>query len=128
MNLANMSLCVSLLRLAVGFCSVYSVLAVLLPYNPALQSGLLERNDLIENYFHLGLTATEILMFLLMVHGINLSRRQLKIILQRRGLRRRGDASDAHEVFKALNEELSGSGSIIAYRAMHQRLTVAIVD
>ena len=94
MNLANMSLCVSLLRLAVGFCSVYSVLAVLLPYNPALQSGLLERNDLIENYFHLGLTATEILMFLLMVHGINLSRRQLKRILQsRRGLRRRGDAS-----------------------------------
>ena len=114
MNLANMSLCVSLLRLAVGFCSVYSVLAVLPPYNPALQSGVLERNDLIENYFHLGLTAaTEILMFLLMVHGINLSRRQLKRILQRRGSRRRGDASDAHEVFKALNEELSGNDSII---------------
>ena len=46
-------------------------------------------------------------MFLLMVHGINLSRRQLKRILQRRGLRRRGDASDAHEVFEALSEELT---------------------
>ena len=40
-----------------------------------------------------------------------------------RGCRRRGQASDMSVIVQAVEEELNGSGSIIGYRSMHQRLT-----
>ena len=48
-----------------------------------------ERDELIETYFHLGLKYKEILLFLLDVHGVEISIRQLKRILKQRGLGRR---------------------------------------
>ena len=49
-------------------------------YIPTLQEYPARRDDLIESYFHLVLEYTEILLFLVFRHGINLSLRQLKRI------------------------------------------------
>ena len=89
---------------------------------PALQPGQqrssFEREDLIERYFRLGLQHWEILAFLMLQHGIQLSLRQLKRILSRRGLRRRNNTSDIEDVLKAIETELNGSASIVGYRGM----------
>ena len=79
-----------------------------------------ERDELIETYFHLGLKYKEILLFLLDVHGVEISIRQLKRILKQRGLGRRRNPSPANDVYEAMRSELNGSGNIIGYRAMHQ--------
>ena len=81
-----------------------------------------ERNDLIEQYFHLGLTYSEIMSFLLLRHGVRLSLRQLKRILRSRGLRRRKIQSRIDRVVSAVDQELQSRGSCIGYRQMHQRL------
>lgn len=54
-----------------------------------------DRDSMIEAYFNLGLDHTEIIAFLGLVHGI-LSVRQLKRVLQSKGLRRRGFHGDGH--------------------------------
>ena len=82
---------------------------------PILQGYPAGRDDLIESYFHLGLEYTEILLFLVFSHGINLSLRQLKRILKAKGLGRRRNASDLREVVQAVEEELRGSGNNIGY-------------
>lgn len=81
-------------------------------------------NSLIECYFSLGLDYSEILNFLLLVHGIQLSVRQLKRVLFSKGLCRRRNHSDIEEVIAAVERELDGSGSLIGYRQMHQRLRI----
>ena len=81
------------------------------------------QNDAIENYFTLGFTASEILSFLLNVHGIRLNFKQQRRILKNRGCTRRGQSTDISIIVRAVEEELRGSGSIIGYRSMHQRLT-----
>ena len=53
---------------------------------------------------------------------IVLSLCQLKRILARRGIRRRNNTSDVDTVLKAVETELNGSGRIIGYRGMWQRL------
>lgn len=98
--------------------SVEAVMPEYLPVNRAVS-----RNDAIENYFTLGFTASEILGFLLNVHGIRLSLRQLRRILKNRGCTRREQSTDMSIIVRAVEEELRGSGSIIGYRSMHQRLT-----
>ena len=75
--------------------------------------GNSDRNYLIECYFNL-----------LLVHGIRLSVRQLKRVLFSKGLCRRINHSDIKEVIAAVERELDGSGSLIGYRQMHQRLLV----
>ena len=102
----------------VKFLVAEGVIPEYLPVNQAV-----ERNEVIENYFTLGFSASEILSFLVNVHGIHLSLRQLRRILRSRGCRRRGQASDMNVIVQAVEEELNGSGSIIGYRSMHQRLT-----
>lgn len=102
----------------VKFLVAEAVIPEYLPVNQAV-----ERNEVIENYFTLGFSASEILSFLVDVHGIHLSLRQLRRILRSRGCRRRGQASDMNVIVQAVEEELNGSGSIIGYRSMHQRLT-----
>ena len=71
----------------------------------------------------LGLNYVEVISFLLITHGITLSLRQLKRILRRKGLTKRKNHSDPAEVVAAIERELQGSGSLIGYRLMHQRLT-----
>ncbi len=101
-----------------------SVVAVFPNYNPALgASEGLNRDELIERYFYLGLTAVEILGFLTNVHHFTLSLRQLKRILRARGCRRRKAPSDFDEIVRIMEAELTGSSSLLGYRAMHQRLT-----
>ena len=97
-----------------------SVMPGYIPVTP----GNSDRNSLIECYFNLGLDYSEIINFLLLVHGIRLSVRQLKRVLFSKGLCRRKNHSDIEEVIAAVERELDGSGSLIGYRQMHQRLRV----
>ena len=85
-------------------------------------SGNSDRNSLIECYFNLGLDHSEILSFLLLVHGIQLSIRQLKRVLFSKGFRRRRIHSHPQEIIAAIERELEGPSSLIGYRQMHQRL------
>ena len=66
----------------------------------------------------------EILSFLVNVNEIHIGLRQIKRILERLGCRRRGVRSNFGDIVRVMENELKGSGSIIGYRAMHQRLTV----
>ena len=90
-------------------------------YIPTLQANPGGRNDIIESYFRLGLDYTEILLYIVLFHGITLSLRQLKRILKTKGLGRRRNPSDLREVCQAVEEELRGSGSSIGHRQMTQR-------
>ena len=51
---------------------VLYVAAVLPAYSPALGYNARMRDDIIENYFNLGLTAPAIALFLVSVHGIGI--------------------------------------------------------
>ena len=92
---------------------------VLPTYTPLLN---VERGDLIERYFHLGLGYSEILLFLGSLHGCFLSLRQLKRILKQQGLGRRRNRWNPRDVCQAIEQELRGSASTIGYRQMTQRL------
>ena len=62
-----------------------SALAVLPQYTLAIEADGLNRDEIIEKYFNLGLNYVEILGFLVNIHGIRLySLRQLKRILSMR--------------------------------------------
>ena len=100
------------------------VAAVLPQYTPAIQAAGLTRNEFIKRYFYLGFNYLEIVGFLVNVHGIRLSLRQIKRILRKRGCTRLNERSDLDDVVQVMENELRGSGSIIGYRAMHQRLTL----
>lgn len=96
--------------------------AVLPNYLPATRGNALARDEIVETYFSLGFTAQEIVLFLASVHGFCISLRHLKRILRRLGCRRRRFQSDLDEVVQVVQGELAGSGSLLGYRAMHQRL------
>ena len=81
-----------------------------------------DRNSVITDYFNIGLSYIEIVAFLASLHGMTLSLRQLKRILRHLRLGRRLNRSNVGDVLDAVMQELNGSGSIIGYRAMHQRL------
>ena len=104
-------------------CLFFRAQAVLERYLPVLeQQALTDRDQLIERYFSLDFTQCEICAFLVLAHGIRISLRELKIILQMRGLRRRGHHTDLGLVISAIKQELDESGSYIGYSAMWQRL------
>ncbi|CAB4014460.1 Hypothetical predicted protein [Paramuricea clavata] len=107
----------------VFFALICSATAVMPNYSPAIQADGLSRDEIIEKYFHLGLSNAEILGFIVNFHGIRLSLRQLKRILRRRKCKRRNDQDNLEDVVCAIENELKGSGSVIGYRSMHQRLT-----
>ena len=65
----------------------HDVYAVLPPHVGALPH--LDRDALIVHYFHLGFDYREILGFLVLCHGIQISLRHLKRILSSNGLYRR---------------------------------------
>ena len=81
------------------------------------------RDNLITEYFHMGFNYSEIMNCLLLNHEIRISLRQLKRILARNSLGRRRFSS-FDDIVAALEEELNGSGSIVGYRSMWQKLIV----
>ena len=94
-------------------------LAVLPSYSPAIRNNTVMRDEIIENYFSLGLTAPEIALFLIGVHGIGISLRQLKRILRRLGCARRRRRSNLNEVVRGGTE---GEWKSSRKSRMHQRL------
>ena len=91
-------------------------------YLPAARGNGLSRDEVIESYFHLGFTAQEIVLFLANVHCMYISLRYLKRILSRLGCRRRRFQSDLDEVVDEVQQEIKGSGRLLGYRVMYQRL------
>ena len=93
-------------------------------YLPSFDANVDDRDTSITKYFQCGFLYKEILAFLAIYNGTILSLRQLKRILSRLHLRRRRHHSSAEEVLNTISTELSGSGSSLGYRLMHQRLRV----
>ena len=81
--------------------------AVLDRYLPGSADDI-SSDELIERYLHLDLQHSEILLFLIMNHGIVLSLRQLKRILARRALTRRLNLTDLGTVLKIPDTLVSG--------------------
>ena len=105
------------------YCRFLCVRSVLPSYLPVLKEQTNnDRDHLIETYFNLGFSHSEIASYLAVAHGILISIRQLKRILKRKGLRRRGKQAELGLVISTIEHELEGSGSSIGYRAMWQRL------
>lgn len=83
------------------------------------------REDFIANYFQAGFTNKEILAALIIRHGIKLSLRHLKRLLNKLNLRRfpRGfQESPREDIVASINQELQASGKCLGYRAMWRRL------
>ena len=95
--------------------------AMLPNYSEAVRDDLQTRDEIIRDFFDLGQTALEI-SFLACIHGIRIRLGQLKLLLRRLRCTRRQNLSDLEEVVEAVEAELKGSGSLLGYRAMHQRL------
>ena len=118
----------ALLRYALKGLLVFGIIhlssAVLPPYIGNGLPNTIQRNDIINHYFSLGLAYSEILAFLMCFHGIEISLRQLKRVLRRQGLRRRKGHSGIREILNAIETELEGCGNSIGYRQMHQRLRI----
>lgn len=100
--------------------------SVLPVYTPALNkhSGF-ERENAVRRYFSQGFTNAEITGFLALQHGIVLSVRTLKRILQRLGLKRAryNNESPLERIVAAILEELENScGSFLGYRQLTRRL------
>ena len=115
-----MAAAVLLLLSTVGLL-IKSSFAVFPPYFPVLNQNV-HRNDLLVQYFHLGLDYKEILALLVLLRGFQLSLRQLKRVLGQRTLGRRRNPSDLMDVVSAIEHELTGSGSSLGYWSMSQRL------
>lgn len=91
-------------------------------YLPITRINANDRNEAIKEYFNAGFQYAEILGFLFIINGVSLSLRQLKRILKALGLSRRKRPSEISNVVDAIEMELSGSGSCVGYRQIHQRL------
>lgn len=87
-----------------------------------LQSQSVCREDVIQRYFHLGFSYAEILVFLSVYHGIQISFTTLKRILRTLRLRRHSQNTDWNFVVYCVEHELSGSGRDLGYRSMQGRL------
>ena len=91
------------------------IVIVVAPYGKAVlpshvsTSGPLDKNSLVVRYFHPGFDYDEILGFLLLCHGIQISLLQLKRILRSNGLFRRRSYG-------------SPNCGLLGYHQMHQRL------
>lgn len=81
-------------------------------------------DDLIKTYFIYGYTYNEILEVLQQVHGISMSIRKLHRILRGYGLYRKSNQSSFNTAINFIGNQLSGSGSCIGYRQMHQRCII----
>ena len=76
-------------------------------------------------YFEGGVTYTEILEFLRVRHGYDMSLSALKRWLREKGMRKcplEAILNDKSDIFEAVRDELSGSGADIDYRRIHKPL------
>ena len=80
------------------------------------------RDELIRNYFYSGFTYAETCLLLNERHNVQISVPHLKRVLKRLNLRRRNLQFDLENVVYCISQELQGSGSVMGYRAMHQKL------
>ena len=119
----------STVAVAMKICSIFLLAAIcttsrgVLPhYLPATRGNALAQDKLIETYINLGFAAQETVLFLASVRGLCFILKHLKRILRRLGCRRRRFHSDLDEKVQVVQGELRGSGSLLGYRAMHQRL------
>lgn len=71
-----------------------------------------ERDHLINHFFSLNYSYSEIFLVLLVYHNISVSLRNLKRLLHRWKFNRRKNWSPLNEIFIALKEELTSSGVI----------------
>jgi len=108
------------ISLTVLLAAIFTTSKAVVPnYSPAIGgNAALAQDEVIQTYFN----AQEIVLFLVSVHGIRISVRHLKRILRRLGCSRHRFQSNLDEIVEAVEKELKGSGSLLGYRAMHQRL------
>lgn len=78
-----------------------------------------EREKLIKQYFALGFSQKEILIFLKYSHGISISHRTLKRILSRSNLFRRKRYSKLEDIMNFMQQELEKSAQLHGYRWFH---------
>ena len=83
----------------------------------------MNREELMVIYFSMGYTAMQIHTFLTMRHGMMFSLRHLRRLMWRLGLYSRGRPSNMNDIVDAITTELNGSGRLLGYRSMWQRLT-----
>ena len=75
--------------------------------------------DCIRSYWSVGYKYTSIVTFLATYHGIQISLRQLKYLINvKYNLRRRRRQSTANEIRRAMCYELNGPGCLLGYRSM----------
>lgn len=72
-------------------------------------------------YFHRGYSYNEILSVLHYQHDVDMSIRQLHRTLRLSGLYRKGHHSAPNDIISFIADQISGSGSCLGYRQMHQR-------
>lgn len=78
-----------------------------------------ETNELIEQYFKLGLQQMEIIALLLCKHDIYISEICLKRTLKKLGLHRRKEFSTEESVKEFIRSELNTSSQLHGYKWMH---------
>lgn len=84
-----------------------------------------EMLELIKDYFKKGYTYLEIIQSLQRINGISISLRKLHRILRENNLYRKKNKTPTGEVIQFISQQLSGSGSAIGYRQMHQRCVLS---
>ena len=87
-------------------------------YTPAMGGGGLHRDDLIAEYFSQRFAYKDILVALLVSHGLSVSLKTLKRTLMRLGLQRKQQLC-RDQLIAAIEQiqiELKGSGQSIGYR------------
>ena len=85
-----------------------------------LQSS--DRKEIVSYYFYAGFSYNEILLFLLVYHGIEITLRQLHRILRKLGLFRRKHKANINDIVSEVQKQLESSSSSFGYRLMHQKL------
>ena len=89
-----------------------------IPACPVL-SNFASLEDCIRSYLFIGYKYASIVMFLSLYHGIPITARQLKYLINiKYNLRRRNNESAAHEIRRGVRYELNGPGCLMGYRSM----------
>ena len=84
--------------------------------------------DCIRSYWFIGYKYASIVMFLSLYHGIPITVRQLKYLINiKYNLRRRNNESAAHEIPRALRYELNGLGCLINGLSFHDKMPQVLI-
>ena len=75
--------------------------------------------DCLRSYWFIGYKYASIVMILSLYHGVQITFKQLKYLINvKYNLRRRSRESAMHEIRRAVRYELNGPGCLMGYRAM----------